>query len=378
MSLMLVLDQPDPIGESTGERPTGSTRGSENAQTHQFLNERTRRESAQQQQQRQRQQQQRSSTLGGLQDVEKDGRSRRRCCRFSAALDSRQAAAKRADRDRRAAHAPQCSPTSVDGVSKRLYAVSALGVAGKLFRATGQGRLAAGAASTGRREFAEAAHELAVQLRRGRRSARSQRRVRGRCRRVVEIFWGRSQHTHTSRREHTSKFTSGLVGRSRGVEESGDGAGRGRPARLLLYRGPCTMHASERASHSSRPLRPERNSTGTVYTTAEAQQGHGLLRMGAAAAATAMSASRNRGPATAILVPLLPLPSPPPLLHTGSSREGWRAPMLAGAYCGTFFTTHCAGWMPDGDKTAEWKGPLSAGGDIRRIDREPARAADFD
>lgn len=37
--------------------------------------------------------------------------SRRRCCRESCTLDSRQAAAKRADRDRRAAHAPPRSPS---------------------------------------------------------------------------------------------------------------------------------------------------------------------------------------------------------------------------------------------------------------------------
>ena len=56
---------------------------------------------------------------------------------FSAALDSRQAAAKRADRDRRATHAPQCSPSEdglffADGVS--LQCQCAIDAAGNLIR----------------------------------------------------------------------------------------------------------------------------------------------------------------------------------------------------------------------------------------------------
>lgn len=56
---------------------------------------------------------------------------------FSAALDSRQAAAKRADRDRRATHAPQYSPFEdglffVDGVS--LQCQCAIDAAGKMIR----------------------------------------------------------------------------------------------------------------------------------------------------------------------------------------------------------------------------------------------------
>jgi hypothetical protein len=69
--------------------------------------------------------------------VEKRGRSRRRCCRILCRLDSRQAAAKRADRDRRATHAPQCSPSEdrlffADGVS--LQSQCAIDAAGNLIR----------------------------------------------------------------------------------------------------------------------------------------------------------------------------------------------------------------------------------------------------
>jgi hypothetical protein len=74
---------------------------------------------------------------GCMASVEKRGRSRRRCCKILCRLDSRQAAAKRADRDRRATHAPQCSPSKdglffADGVS--LQCQCAIDAAGNLIR----------------------------------------------------------------------------------------------------------------------------------------------------------------------------------------------------------------------------------------------------
>lgn len=156
-------------------------------------------------------------------------RSRRRCCRESCTLDSRQAAAKRADPDRRAAvHAPQRSPAAILGsgesTSPRLSVRR-----GRRWHwlwdvnSQRQGE----AASAGRHEFAAAAAE-----RRAMRCSRDEAAAReGGDRSVedagaeleLELYlrngcWRSSgdaqQHTPTSRRLHTqSKFTSGLVGR---------------------------------------------------------------------------------------------------------------------------------------------------------------------
>lgn len=117
--LMLVLDQPDKATDrrESSEKPGGESGSTRDWQRRRewfrsglltkFFNERTRRV---------------TTTLVVCLRVEKEVVLDGGAAGFSAALDSRQAAAKRADRDRRATHAPQDSLFEVaasfaDGVS---------------------------------------------------------------------------------------------------------------------------------------------------------------------------------------------------------------------------------------------------------------------
>lgn len=129
---------------------------------------------------------------------------------FSAALDSRQAAAKRADRDRRATHAPQCSPFEdglffADGVS--VQSQCAIDAAGQLILQRAMMSLLDGTAricSNGGTRNASAREAPAAAL-----AARFRCVENARCTVAVpRDGWWRSsgdaeQNAPTSRRSHT-------------------------------------------------------------------------------------------------------------------------------------------------------------------------------
>ncbi|KAH7091315.1 hypothetical protein FB567DRAFT_616840 [Paraphoma chrysanthemicola] len=147
------------------------------------------------------------------------------------ARQRRQAAAKRADPDRRAVvHAPHCSPAANlrSGESSSPIRQCAVGVAGTQFA-----EAADGDAWAGRREFAAAAAE-----RTDRQCSRNEAAAQESADGCVEDAGGELElclgdgcwrssgdaqhHTSTSRRLHTqSKFTSGLAGRVRSRRHGG-------------------------------------------------------------------------------------------------------------------------------------------------------------